>query len=90
MTSNLQWFKSSYSNDSGGECLEVAFDWRKSSYSDDSGGQCVEIATCPHTIRIRDSKYPGGAVVTVSGAAWCAFLATPTPSPEKVRHFRGN
>ena len=24
MTSNLQWFKSSYSNDSGGQCVEVA------------------------------------------------------------------
>ncbi|WP_043667359.1 DUF397 domain-containing protein [Streptomyces xylophagus] len=64
MTSTLQWFKSSYSNDSGGEC--------------------VEIATCPHTIHIRDSKNPGGAVVTVSDVAWSAFLATPTPFPEKV------
>ena len=24
MTSSLRWFKSSYSNDSGGNCLEVA------------------------------------------------------------------
>ncbi|MFJ9631498.1 DUF397 domain-containing protein [Streptomyces sp. NPDC101175] len=24
MSSTLQWFKSSYSNDSGGNCLEVA------------------------------------------------------------------
>ncbi|MER5938364.1 DUF397 domain-containing protein [Streptomyces sp. NPDC001928] len=24
MTGSLQWFKSSYSSDSGGECLEVA------------------------------------------------------------------
>jgi len=74
MTSNLQWFKSSYSNDSGGECLEVAFDWRKSSYSDDSGGQCVEIAPCPHSLRIRDSKNPDGPHLTVSGEAWAAFL----------------
>jgi hypothetical protein len=76
MTSNLQWFKSSYSNDSGGECLEVAFDWRKSSYSNDSGGQCVEIATCPHTtIHIRDSKNPDGPHLTVSGEAWAVFLS---------------
>jgi hypothetical protein len=76
MTSNLQWFKSSYSNDSGGECLEVAFDWRKSSYSNDSGGQCVEIATCPHTtIHIRDSKNPDGPTLTVSGEAWAVFLS---------------
>lgn len=26
MSSTLQWFKSSYSSDSGGECIEVAFD----------------------------------------------------------------
>ncbi|MFI6404927.1 DUF397 domain-containing protein [Streptomyces sp. NPDC050548] len=84
MTSNLQWFKSSYSNDSGGECLEVAFDWRKSSYSDGGGGNCVEIAACPHTtIHIRDSKNPGLGMVTVSDVAWSAFL-TPHPLPEKV------
>ena len=79
-TRTLQWFKSSYSNDSGGECLEVAFDWRKSSYSNDSGGQCVEIATCPHTIHIRDSKNPDGPALSVSFASWTAFL--PHPHPE--------
>ncbi|MBW5425375.1 DUF397 domain-containing protein, partial [Streptomyces sp. BG9H] len=47
MSSTLRWFKSSYSNDSGGQCLEVAYEWRKSSYSNDSGGACVEIAPCP-------------------------------------------
>ncbi|MFE2569751.1 DUF397 domain-containing protein [Streptomyces mirabilis] len=79
MTSTLQWFKSSYSNDSGGQCLEVAYTWRKSSYSNDSGGDCVEIAPCPHgprSIHIRDSKNPGGPALTVSGEAWSAFLST--------------
>ncbi|WP_329349979.1 DUF397 domain-containing protein [Streptomyces sp. NBC_01261] len=76
MTSNLRWFKSSYSNDSGGECLEVAFDWRSSSYSDSGGGNCVEIATCPHTIHIRDSKNPDGPTLTVTAASWTAFLPT--------------
>nr|WSY53017.1 DUF397 domain-containing protein [Streptomyces sp. NBC_00886] len=85
-TRTLRWFKSSYSDSGGGDCLEVAYDWRKSSYSDDGGGNCVEIATCPHTtVHIRDSKNPDGAVVTVSEAAWCTFVAArPTPSPEKV------
>ncbi|MFC7306380.1 DUF397 domain-containing protein [Streptomyces monticola] len=40
----LHWFKSSYSGDEGGECLEVAYDWRKSSYSSDEGGECLEVA----------------------------------------------
>ncbi|MEV8542773.1 DUF397 domain-containing protein [Streptomyces sp. NPDC051572] len=76
MTSNLQWFKSSYSNDSGGQCLEVAYDWRKSSYSDSGGGQCVEISTCPHTTHIRDSKNPDGPNLTVSGEAWAVFVSS--------------
>jgi hypothetical protein len=75
VTSNLRWFKSSYSSSSGGECLEVALDWHKSSYSSDSGGECVEIATCPHTIHIRDSKNPGGPTLTVTGEAWTAFVS---------------
>ncbi|MER5403677.1 DUF397 domain-containing protein [Streptomyces sp. NPDC002769] len=73
MTSTLQWFKSSYSNDSGGECLEVAYTWRKSSYSDSSGGQCVEVAPCPHAIHIRDSKNPAGPALSVTPTAWRRF-----------------
>lgn len=75
MSSTLRWFKSSYSSDSGGECVEVASTWRKSSYSNDSGGDCLEVSACPHTIHIRDSKNPTGPVLGVSGAAWAAFLA---------------
>ncbi|MFE6936737.1 DUF397 domain-containing protein [Streptomyces sp. NPDC057699] len=41
---DLSWFKSSYSSDQGGACLEVAYEWRKSSYSSDQGGDCVEVA----------------------------------------------
>jgi hypothetical protein len=41
---DLAWFKSSYSGDEGGDCLEVAYDWHKSSYSTDQGGACLEIA----------------------------------------------
>ncbi|WP_405880732.1 DUF397 domain-containing protein [Streptomyces sp. NBC_01136] len=36
MTSTLQWFKSSYSNDSGGECLEVAYEKRETIHVRDS------------------------------------------------------
>jgi hypothetical protein len=60
------------------------FRWLKSSYSDGGGGNCVEVAQDVDAIHIRDSKNPGGAVITVCGDAWCGFLAAPpTPSPEK-------
>ncbi|MEV0438291.1 DUF397 domain-containing protein [Streptomyces spectabilis] len=40
----LEWFKSSYSDDEGQACLEVAYDWRKSSYSTEQGGACLEVS----------------------------------------------
>ncbi|MCF1600274.1 DUF397 domain-containing protein, partial [Streptomyces muensis] len=46
-TGSPRWFKSSYSDDGGGNCVEVAYTWRKSSYSDGGGGNCVEVAPCP-------------------------------------------
>lgn len=73
MSTALEWFKSSYSGDEGGACLEVAYTWRKSSHSSDEGGQCVEVATCPHTVHIRDSKNPTGPTFTASPEAWAAF-----------------
>ncbi|MET9768196.1 DUF397 domain-containing protein [Streptomyces sp. NPDC006415] len=74
MSSTLRWFKSSYSSDSGGNCIEVAFDWRTSSYSSDSGGECVEVAACPHSVHVRDSKVSDGPVFTVAPDAWSAFV----------------
>ncbi|MFJ2397141.1 DUF397 domain-containing protein [Streptomyces sp. NPDC087843] len=73
MSSTLRWFKSSYSDDGGGNCVEVAYAWRKSSYSDSSGGNCVEVAPCPHAIHIRDSKNPAGPALSVTPAAWRRF-----------------
>lgn len=70
----LQWFKSSYSSDEGGNCIEVAYDWHKSSYSGDEGGNCVEVALQPPTIHIRDSKTPTTPHLTVTPTAWTAFL----------------
>lgn len=75
MTSELTWFKSSYSGTDGGQCIEVALDWRKSSYSGTQGGDCVEVAACPGTVHVRDSKDPEGPALAFSGAAWTAFLA---------------
>ncbi|MEU2999956.1 DUF397 domain-containing protein [Streptomyces sp. NPDC006863] len=74
MSSTLRWFKSSYSSDSGGNCIEVAFDWRTSSYSSGSGGDCVEVAACPHSVHVRDSKVSGGPVFAVAPDAWSAFV----------------
>ncbi|MFJ9324405.1 DUF397 domain-containing protein [Streptomyces globisporus] len=74
MSSTLRWFKSSYSNASGGDCIEVAFDWRTSSYSSESGGNCVEVAACPHSVHVRDSKVSDGPVFAVAPDAWSAFV----------------
>ncbi|MFC9759742.1 DUF397 domain-containing protein [Streptomyces sp. NPDC056921] len=49
--------------------------WRKSSYSGGSGN-CVEIALArPGQILVRDSKIPGGTVLSFPSAALTAFLA---------------
>jgi hypothetical protein len=68
------WFKSSYSSNEGGDCLEVAYTWRKSSYSGSEGGNCVEVATHPSAVHVRDSKNPDGPILTVSTATWSTFL----------------
>ncbi|MGW1162823.1 DUF397 domain-containing protein [Streptomyces sp. NPDC002519] len=78
--SELTWFKSSYSDDQGGQCLEVALSWHKSSYSSGEGGQCVEVAPCPTAIHIRDSKHvpETGPVLTLPPTAWKAFIGFAT------------
>ncbi|MGA5576240.1 DUF397 domain-containing protein [Streptomyces koyangensis] len=70
----LSWFKSSYSSDTGGNCIEVAYNWRKSSHSSDTGGDCVEVAAHLTTVHVRDSKVPAGPVLDVAPAAWAAFV----------------
>ncbi|MET8693988.1 DUF397 domain-containing protein [Streptomyces bauhiniae] len=74
MTSTLRWFKSSYSDSTGGNCIETAYTWHKSSYSDASGGHCVEVAPCTATIHIRDSKQTDGPLLAVTPTAWTTFL----------------
>ncbi|MEU7058586.1 DUF397 domain-containing protein [Streptomyces sp. NPDC046197] len=78
---NARWYKSSYSNGEGGDCVEVAYDfpgaarWRKSSYSDGNGGSCVEVADgVPGVVPVRDSKVPDGAVLVIAGPAWAEFV----------------
>ncbi|MEV7595155.1 DUF397 domain-containing protein [Streptomyces sp. NPDC089922] len=72
------WRKSSFSSDTGGNCVECAplgaLAWRKASYSGDTGGDCVEVAAQPCRVAVRDSKVPGGPVFTVRPAAFAAFV----------------
>ncbi|QTZ91139.1 DUF397 domain-containing protein [Streptomyces auratus] len=80
--SKATWRKSSYSNTSGGDCIEVSDDflttaaWRKSSYSNTSGGNCIEIAdNLPALVPVRDSKNPQGPALVFSATAWGSFVA---------------
>ncbi|MFJ9897507.1 DUF397 domain-containing protein [Streptomyces sp. NPDC091280] len=78
-SSELTWFKSSYSSSGSGDCVEVALSWHKSSYSSSASGDCVEVATCPSTIHIRDSKNnqnPQGPQLALSPATWAKFIVT--------------
>ncbi|MEE1928720.1 DUF397 domain-containing protein [Streptomyces sp. TRM 70351] len=79
------WRKSSYSADTGGECVECATlhgaAWRKSSHSGDDGGSCVEVAGLPHLVAIRDSKRPDGPALTLSPAAFTAFIHATAATP---------
>ncbi|MFD3568879.1 DUF397 domain-containing protein [Streptomyces sp. NPDC058667] len=74
-TTDLAWFKSSYSGSSGDDCVEVALSWHKSSYSSGGDGDCVEVAACPSTVHVRDSKVPDGPQFAVAPDAWTGFLA---------------
>ncbi|WP_370414269.1 DUF397 domain-containing protein [Streptomyces fradiae] len=74
MSTDLNWFKSSYSGDQQGACVEVAFAWTKSSYSSEQGGACVEVAACPHAVHVRDSKDTVLPSLTLSPTAWAAFV----------------
>ncbi|MGW2261009.1 DUF397 domain-containing protein [Streptomyces sp. NPDC001780] len=73
MNTALEWFKSSYSSEEGGACIEVAYHWHKSTHSGDEGGQCLEVATHPAAIHVRDSKNPTGPMLTVAPTTWAAF-----------------
>lgn len=67
----MDWRTSSHSYVNG-NCVEVA--WNKSSHST-ANGHCVETATGCGQVHVRDSKDPGGPVLTFSAQAWAAFTA---------------
>ena len=73
-----RWRKSSYSGDTGGQCIECAplgtAAWQKSSYSGDNGGQCIEVADLSAHIAVRDSKNPEGPAFLTGPAAFAVFV----------------
>lgn len=64
MSNDLDWFKSSYSGDQGGACVEVAF----AAPSPHSG-------TRSPAVHVRDSKDTARPGLALSPSAWSAFLA---------------
>ncbi|WP_432150699.1 DUF397 domain-containing protein [Streptomyces sp. bgisy029] len=74
-TTDLAWFKSSYSSAEGDSCVEVALEWHKSSYSGGSGDSCVEVAACPSTVHVRDSKLDESPQLALAPTTWTHFLA---------------
>ncbi|KJY18322.1 MULTISPECIES: DUF397 domain-containing protein [Streptomyces] len=73
-SSDLRWFKSSYSGSEGDDCVEVALSWHKSTYSGSQGDDCVEVAACPDAVHVRDSKVTAGPELAVTPGVWTAFL----------------
>lgn len=87
--STARWHKSTYSDENGGECVEIGYDfpgaarWRKSSYSNGEGGSCVEIAdNYPGIVPVRDSKVTEGPVVVIAAPAWAAFITDLTAAAD--------
>ncbi|MER7735222.1 DUF397 domain-containing protein [Streptomyces erythrochromogenes] len=60
------WHKSSYSDGTGGDCLEMAT-WPKTTPAGPSGSV---------TVPVRDSKVPDGPHLTFRGPTWTAFVAS--------------
>ncbi|KUL36486.1 toxin [Streptomyces sp. NRRL F-4489] len=72
--SNAQWYKSSYSDGHGGDCVEVAR-WRKSSYSGHNNDECLEVRDdLPGIVPVRDSKNPDGPALVFPAEGWTSFV----------------
>ncbi|MFD6435039.1 DUF397 domain-containing protein [Streptomyces venezuelae] len=75
-----RWRKSSYSGNTGGECIECApldgATWQKSTYSTAPNDDCIEFAQaqCNGTVAVRDSKNPAGPTLTLTHTAFTHFV----------------
>lgn len=58
--------------------MSTASRWRKSSFSQGGVNECVELDRRTDRSRVRDSKNPGGPVMSMGTPALSAFLATVT------------
>ncbi|MFE5939574.1 DUF397 domain-containing protein [Streptomyces sp. NPDC056470] len=65
-STELAWFKSSYSSGEGGNCIEVAYDWQQPTHNGAEGA--------PAAIHVRDSKVPHGPQLAVAPTAWASFV----------------
>ena len=74
MSTGSEWRKSSYSDSTGGNCVEVGR-WRKSSYSTGTGGSCIEVSA-PGDILVRDTTDRSGPALAFRVTTWRRFLAT--------------
>jgi hypothetical protein len=74
MSTGSAWRKSSHSDSTGGNCVEVGR-WRKSSYSTSTGGSCVEVSAPGH-ILVRDTTDRDGPVLALRPTTWHDFLDT--------------
>jgi uncharacterized protein DUF397 len=54
--------------------MTLKTEWQKSRRSEGNGA-CVEVRLANGVVQIRDSKDPGGLVLTLSPPEWAAFLA---------------
>lgn len=76
MPSVVNWRTSSYSMDSGGNCVEVG--WHISSYSASSGGNCVEVGShpdgCVEGFAVRDSTRRDLGYLSFPSTEWATFL----------------
>ncbi|HVB46025.1 MAG TPA: DUF397 domain-containing protein [Streptosporangiaceae bacterium] len=82
----MRWRKASYSDEGGGNCVEVGV-WHKASYSGGNGGGCVEVCATHETVLaphksgedllylLRDSKDRSGPALAFTTAEWNAFIA---------------
>jgi hypothetical protein len=60
-TSDVAWFKSSYSSGGDGDCVEVAVSWQQ--------------PTGVSEVRVRDSKQTRGPQLALSRTAWDDFVS---------------
>jgi hypothetical protein len=70
------WRKSSYSGNSGADCVEVTT-WRKASYSGNNGTNCVEADVAARgSVLVRDTTNRNGTVLAVPAEAWDRFTGS--------------